>query len=85
MLPPGPLVAYSVKRLVVEGTERHDPLVADLAPQGPGLGEAQVMGLAGRPPADQAGLVPHEPQVLFIPDSSRSVDRQRCLVDFTGL
>ncbi len=47
ILPPLFLVANTVQRPMMGGAERHHPLVADLAPQGPGLGKAQVMGMAG--------------------------------------
>jgi hypothetical protein len=36
-----------VERAVMERAELHHPLVAHLAPQSPGLGVAQVVGMAG--------------------------------------
>ena len=47
VLPPGLLTADAVERSMMERAERHHPLVAHLAPQGPGLGVAQVVGMAG--------------------------------------
>jgi len=41
---------------VMVTAQRHGEFVADFASQGPRLGEADVMGIAGRSLADQALL-----------------------------
>ena len=71
VLPPDPLVAGIMERPVVRAAERHDPLIAGFGAHGAGLGKAYVMGLAGRPAADQAWKRGNEPQVLLIASAPR--------------
>ena len=41
---------------VVTDAERHDKLIGNFAPHGPGLGEFQVMGLGRCATTNEAGL-----------------------------
>ncbi len=77
-LPPFPpllFVANRVQRPVVCGTQWYDPLVADLPPQGPGLGKAQMVRMPRRAPAYEAGLFADKPQVTLVPHPPRGADR----------
>ena len=69
LLPPNLLVAEVMKGAVVDGTERYRPL---LAAEGPWLGEAEVMGLAGVATANQAVPRGDELEVFRISDPSRA-------------
>jgi hypothetical protein len=71
VLPPDPLVAGIMKRSVVGSAERHDPLIAGFGAHGARLGEAYVMGLAGRPAADKAWEGGNEPEVLLVANAPR--------------
>jgi hypothetical protein len=51
---------------MVATAERDSELVADLAAQRPALGKAQMMGIAGLPATNQAGLLGDMPEVLAI-------------------
>src|ERR1700722_16582062 len=73
--PPCRLVADPVKFLMVQATDRHRELVADLAPEGAGLGKTQVVGINGRAPADEAGLVGDEFAVVLVAESN-GLDRK---------
>ncbi len=53
-LPPRSLIATAVDLAVVTAAQRHCELVADLAAERAELREAQVVGVAGVPVADQA-------------------------------
>jgi hypothetical protein len=55
LLPPGLLVTSVVERSVMRVAQRHDPLIAGFGAQRARLSEADVVGMAGRPAADQAG------------------------------
>ena len=72
LLPPNLLVAEVMKGAVVDGTERYRPLIAHLAAEGPWLGEAEVMGLAGVATANQAVPRGDELEVFRISDPSRA-------------
>jgi hypothetical protein len=53
-LPPCRLITTSVKGTMVDAAQGHRELIADPAPQGPGLHESQIMGVR-RLPAAQHG------------------------------
>ena len=67
---------------MVNGAERDRELVADLEPKAPGLGEANVMGVAWRSPANNAGLLGHVAQVLLASNPLWFADCKHALVDF---
>ena len=60
------LVAVAVQFAMMEATDRDRVFVADLAPDRARLGEANVMRLARRPAADNAGLSGYELAVLLV-------------------
>jgi hypothetical protein len=64
--PPSHFIAVPVQVIVVVTAERHGEFIADLAPQGIGLGEFQMMGIAGRSLADQARLFRNECQMGLV-------------------
>ena len=72
MLPPRFLVAEVVERAVVDGAERYRPLIAYLAAEGPWLGEADVMGLAGVGTAYHAVPRGDELEVFRVANPSRA-------------
>ena len=65
LLPPQPLIAGCVVLLMVDGAERYREFIADLEPEAPGLGEANVMGVARRSPANETGLLCDKAQMLL--------------------
>ncbi len=81
LFPPFLLVTDGVERSVVRSTERHDPLVADLASDRSGLGKAHMVGLSWRTPADEAGLGGHVAEMLLVPDPARRADGKGRFVD----
>ena len=83
-MPPGTFVANAVDGAMMAAAERHRELIADLTAERPRLHEAQMMGVAGRAAADQAGLRSHEPQVLLVAVAARFGDGKRALVDAHG-
>ena len=60
--------------LMVGTAEGYGELIADLAAQGFGLGEAQMVGVGRLSPADQARLRCHELPVTLIPKPARLRD-----------
>ena len=66
LLPPRCLVAHAVNQPVVNAAEGDGELIADLASEGPGLREAQVMRVGGFAAADKTGLLRDEPQVVLV-------------------
>ena len=66
---------------MMRGAEGHNPLVADLAAEGPGLGKAQVMGMARAAAADETGLPGHIAQMLFVSNAPWGADREGRFVD----
>src|SRR5439155_20558176 len=69
--PPRHFVAMAMQLMMVLTAEWHRELVADLASQRPGLREFQMMGIARRALADQAGLRCHECQMGLVSSSRR--------------
>ena len=53
-------------RPMMGGAERYNPLVADLATHGPGLGETEMVRLTRGPPTDEAGLGSDMTKMLLI-------------------
>ena len=56
LLPPGNFISGLMELPVVAPAERNGEFIADLEPQCAGLRKAQMMGVAGMPSANQAGL-----------------------------
>ena len=79
--PPRPLVTLPVQLVVMSAAKRHNELVADLAAQGSGLGEFEVVRI-GRPLlADQTGLAAHKQPVDLAALARRLLGMgERCLV-----
>ena len=71
LVPPRGFIAMAMDFAVVAPAERDGELVADFAAECAALGEAQVMGVAGLPAADQAGLLCDEPEVIAVTDTPR--------------
>ena len=81
LLPPQPLIAGCMVLLMVSGAERYREFIADLEPKALGLGEAEVMGVARRPPANETGLPGDEAQMLLRADPFWFADGEHALVD----
>src|SRR5258708_30026169 len=64
--------------------QRHREFVAHLAPHRPELGEAQVVGVGGAPPANQTRLRCHEFEMILVALPTRLADREFAFVDFGG-
>ena len=56
ILPPSLFITNAVECTMMRGAEGHYPFVTDLAAEGPGLGKAQVMGMAGSAATDETRL-----------------------------
>ena len=69
--PPRHFVAVTMQLMMMVTAERHREFVADLASEGSGLGEFQMMGIARRALADQAGLRGDERQMGLVAPSHR--------------
>jgi hypothetical protein len=68
--PPRGLIAVAMDFAMMTAAERNSEFITDLAAQGSALSKAQVMGIAGLPAADQAGLLGDMPEVVAIPNPS---------------
>ena len=79
--PPIHFLAGAVQLAVVGAAERHGKFIADLLRQPAGLGKAKVMGIAGLPPADQAGLPGNKAQVLLVAQSAGLSKDKQALVN----
>ena len=81
LLPPYSLIAGRMVLLMVNGAERYGEFIADLEPKALGLGEADVMGVARRSPANETGLLGHKAQMLLGSDPLWFADGKHALVD----
>ena len=79
--PPSFFISVAMNVAVMTAAERDGELVADLAAEGAALCEAQVVGVAGLAPADQARLLGDMPDVIAVADPARFRERQFALVD----
>jgi hypothetical protein len=70
--PPAALVARAMHRPVMPATERDRELIADLAAECAGLGEAQVVGIRGLAAAHETCLLGDIAQVLPVAIATRS-------------
>ena len=80
-LPPQLLLASGMVLLMVNGAERYREFVADLEPKAPRLGEADVMGVARRPPANETRVLGYEAQMLLGADPLWFANGEHALVD----
>jgi hypothetical protein len=56
---------------MMPSTQRHGELITDLAPERPGLGEAQMMRVRRVATADKTRLLGHVANMLRIADAAR--------------
>src|SRR5580704_17628126 len=66
---------------MMSSTQWHGELIADLAAESPGLGEAQMMRVSGAATADKTRLLGNMADMLSIADTTRLGQEQRALVD----
>ena len=66
----------AVQFVVVLAAERHGEFVADLAAEGSGLREFEMMGIARRTLTDEAWLRCNEDQVGLVANSDRLAQRR---------
>jgi hypothetical protein len=79
--PPPGFVSGAMQGAVVTPAQRDGKFVADLAAQGAGLSEAEMVRVGRFAAADNAGLSHDEPQVRLIAVASRFAEGERALVD----
>jgi hypothetical protein len=80
-VPPCDFIAGPVDLAVMSAAERNREFVAHLSAERAGLRESQMMGIGGLPPADEAGLRGHEPQMGLIAVTARFTNGKHALVD----
>ena len=83
--PPRCFIAVTVDVAVVASAERHGELVTDFAAECAALCEAEMVGIAGLPAADQARLLRDVTEVVAIADAPRLREGKRGLVDGLAL
>jgi hypothetical protein len=66
---------------VVTAAKRDGELVAGFPAQGPALSEAEMVGVAGLPAADQAGLSRDVTKVVAVADAPRLREGKRGFVN----
>ena len=79
--PPLGFVAGAMQFAMMATAQRHGEFVADLEAKSAGLGEAQMVGVAGLPAADHAGLLGDKTKVNFVALSAWLGKGQHTLVD----
>jgi len=67
--PPRRFIAMAMEFAMMTAAKRDGELVANFAAQCAALGKAQVVGVAGLPAAEQAGLLRDEPEVIAVADT----------------
>ena len=81
LTPPLRFVPRPMQFGVMFDTERHGPLVTDLAAQGARLGKACMVGLTGALPADDAGKGGNITPVVLVPLPNGRADGQDSLIN----
>ncbi len=81
LTPPRGLITAAVNFSMVTSAERDGELVADLAPECPKLGKANMVRIRRLSSTDQAGLRRDELRVLFVANTARLGEGQDPLVD----
>ena len=71
LLPPSGFVADAVHLAMVSAAQRDGELIADLAPERPALGEAQVVGVQGWRPQIRQGCLGDIPDVIAVTNPAR--------------
>ena len=79
--PPLLLIPRPMQFGVMFDTERDSPLVTDLTTQGARLGKADMVGLTGALPTNEAGKGGDIPPVLLIPSANWRAEGERRLID----
>jgi hypothetical protein len=82
--PPCGFIAATVDLAMVPSAQRNGELIADLAPECPALGKAEVVSIHGSSAADQAGVPDDRLNVLPITNPARFRQSQHALVDRLG-
>ena len=82
--PPRSLIAVAVDFPMVPTTKGNGELITDLSPERPVLTKAQVMGVAGLAPANEAWLPSHISDVISVADTPRFCQCQCTLINRTG-
>lgn len=80
--PPCGLRARAMKGAMVGTAQRNSELVTYLEAKPAGLGEAQVVRIAGQSSANQAGFTRNKSEVRLVPVPPRQCDRDRALFDW---
>jgi hypothetical protein len=83
--PPVGFIAGPVQFAMMAAAQGHAEFVADLEAQTAGLCKAHMVGIAGLPGADQAGLFGDKPKVVLIAMAAQLRKGQYALVDFGRL
>jgi hypothetical protein len=83
--PPLRFVTDTVDLAMMPTTERYGELVADLEAETAYLCEAQMMGVAGQPFTNQAGLLGNKSKMALIATATGLGNSEQTLVDFPGL
>ena len=79
--PPLGFVAGAVQFAMMATAQRHGEFIADLEAKSSGLGETQMVGVAGLPAADHAGLFGDKAKVNFVALSAWLGKGQHAFVD----
>ena len=82
--PPRRFIAVPVNFAMMATAERDRELIADLAAKRPALCEAQMVGVAGLPAADQAGLLGHVSDVVAVAQTAGLGKRQYAFIEAPG-
>ena len=84
LFPPRGFITTTMDLPVVAATQRHGEFIARLARKRAGLGEAQMMGIAGDPTANQTRLFGNEPDMVLVANPARLGMGQQAFVDALG-
>ena len=76
--PPVRFLTRPVQFAMVCPAQRYCEFVADLEAEAAGLREPQMVGIAGLPPADQAGLIGDKPEMGLVARATPSASRPWC-------
>ncbi len=66
---------------MVQIAKGHSVFIAHLQREATLLGESQVMGMRGPPPADKAGMRADESEMGVVPEPSFCADAKQALID----
>ena len=66
LCPPSPLGSAAMKFIMVEGTEGDGELITHLHGKTAPLGKGEMMGMGGRPAADEAGIGGNEHEMGLV-------------------